>query len=338
MAELEVLSESHDVQEIRAVPLAIAGAGAKFAPIPDLLKVSAKNSQLYSGSLWMMTSGSWQIRLSVEGTQGHGVLAVPVASFARSSKRMQFGLGALLSVLGLFLVGGLIAIIGAASREAKLPADQQPTDADRRRSRTATVIGVIILLVIVWGSNAWWNSEAEDYSQRIYKPLQMSASLNGAELSLQMSEPGWMQASRPELAAFRVFTRKIDDLVPDHGHIMHLYAIRQPGLDVVYHLHPEARENGSFTLTLPSVAAGHYKLYADIVHANGFPETMVTAIDLPVITSRPLSGDDAAATAEPWQKAPPPPLCSPCPMATKWSGFAVKNRSWQKRPRRLTFA
>ena len=54
-----------------------------------------------------------------------------------------------------------------------------------------------------------------------------------------MSEPGWMQAKTLQLAAFRVFTRKMDDLVPDHGHIMHLYAIRQPGLDAVYHLHPE---------------------------------------------------------------------------------------------------
>jgi len=95
----------------------------------------------------------------------------------------------------------------------------------------------------------------------------------------------------------------MDDLVPDHGHIMHLYAIRQPGLDALYLLHPEQRESGTFTLTLPSMVAGRYKLYADIVHANGFPETMVTEIDIPALTSRPLAGDDASAVTEPWQKS-----------------------------------
>ena len=301
VAELEVRSESPGVSEMRAVPLAMAGAGAKFAPIPDSLKVSPGDPRFFTGSLWMMTSGSWQVRLTVDGTQGQGVLSVPVPAFARSSKRMDLGLGAMLSILGLFLVSGLVAIIGAASREAKLDSGQQPAPANLRSGRKATIIGAIILLAVVWGGNAWWNSEAVDYSRRIYKPLQMSATLNGAELSLQMREPGWMQANNVRLAAYRVFTRKMDDLVPDHGHIMHLYVIRQPGLDAVYHLHPEQKENGVFRLALPSIAAGLYKLYADIVHANGFPETMVAEMDLPPLSSRPLTGDDAAASAQPWQ-------------------------------------
>jgi hypothetical protein len=303
VAEIEVRSETPGIHDIRAVPLAIAGAGSKFAPIADPLKVSSQDPQFFAGSLWMMTSGSWQVRLTVEGAQGQGILSVPVPSFARSSKSMELGLGAILSVLGLFLMVGMVAMIGAATREAKLEAGQEPSPANLRSGRKATMIGAIIVLAVVFGGNAWWNSEANDYSQRIYKPLGMSARLKGADLSLRMSEPGWMQANSVQLAAFRVFTRKMDDLVPDHGHIMHLYAIRQPGLDAVYHLHPQQGENGTFTLTLPSMEAGHYKLYADIVHANGFPETMVTEIDIPALTSRPLSGDDASVVTEPWQKS-----------------------------------
>lgn len=305
VAEIEVRSESPGIRNISAVPLAIKGAGSKLAPVPDLLKVSSQDSQFFTGSLWMMTSGSWQVRLSVDGAQGQGTLSVPVASFARSSKRMAVGLGLILSVLGVFLVTGLVAIIGAASREAKLDAGQQPSPANLRSGRKATLIGGVIVLAVVFGSNYWWNSEASEYSQRIYKPLLMSASRDDASLSLRMREPGWMQADSVESAAYRVFTRKRDDLVPDHGHIMHLYAIRQPGLDVIYHLHPEQREDGTFKLTLPSMAAGHYKLYADIVHANGFPETMVTEIDLPELNSRPLAGDDASASTVPWQQASP---------------------------------
>lgn len=303
VAEIEVRSESPGVRGIKAVPLAITGAGSKFAPIADSLKASPQDPQFFTGSLWMMTAGSWQARLTVDGAQGEGTLSIPVPSFARASRQMQWGLGLILSVVGIFLVSGLIAIIGAASREAKLDPGQQPAETNLRSGRKATFIGGAIVLALVFGGNYWWNSEANDYNQRIYKPLRMAARLNGGELSLRMSEPGWMQGITLEQAAYRVFVRKMDDLVPDHGHIMHLYAIRQPGLDVVYHLHPEQRESGSFALQLPSMIAGHYRLYADIVHADGFPETMVAEIDLPALTGRPLAGDDASAFADPWQKA-----------------------------------
>jgi len=96
----------------------------------------------------------------------------------------------------------------------------------------------------------------------------------------------------------------MDDLVPDHNHLMHLYALREPGLDVVYHLHPDLVETGLFRLALPNMPAGTYKLYGDIVHANGFAETMVTSIALPAITGPALAGDDATGSAKPWTEAP----------------------------------
>jgi hypothetical protein len=51
--------------------------------------------------------------------------------------------------------------------------------------------------------------------------------------------------------------------------------------------------------------AGLYRLYADIVHANGFPETPVGQVNIPEgFTGRPLQGDDASGSAIPWQNAP----------------------------------
>src|SRR5437879_1439195 len=78
VAELEVRSESSGVTEIRAVPLPMEGSGAKFAPVPDRLKVSKDDPHFFTGSLWMMTTGSWQIRLNVSGSQGAGVISVPI--------------------------------------------------------------------------------------------------------------------------------------------------------------------------------------------------------------------------------------------------------------------
>ena len=40
---------------------------------------------------------------------------------------------------------------------------------------------------------------------------------------------------------------------------------------------------------LPAVSAGHYRIFADIVHRSGFPETMVGAIDLPDLTGKALA-------------------------------------------------
>src|SRR5215470_1462729 len=101
----------------------------------------------------------------------------------------------------------------------------------------------------------------------------------GNILDLKMVDPGWIRS------------RQLDDFVPDHNHIMHLYAIRWPAMDVVFHLHPDQVGSGEFRLDLPTIPAGTYHLYADVVHANGFPETLVTSLTLPYTHGRELAGD-----------------------------------------------
>ncbi|MDQ6707727.1 MAG: hypothetical protein M3Z85_17335, partial [Acidobacteriota bacterium] len=126
----------------------------------------------------------------------------------------------------------------------------------------------------------------------VYKPLQMTAALDQENrLTLQLKDPGW-------------FTfRRLDDLIPDHNHLMHLFAIRMPGMDSMWHLHPAEGGAGIFTLDLPSMPAGRYKLFADIVHENGLAETAVTQADFPAIAGRVLAGDDAAGVAPPVSQA-----------------------------------
>lgn len=106
-------------------------------------------------------------------------------------------------------------------------------------------------------------------------------------LDLKLHDPGWLQV------------RKLDDFIPDHDHLMHLYMIRWPQMDVVYHLHPEPVSTGEFQLPLPSMPAGTYRLYADVVHAAGFPETIVGSVALPSIAGRALESDDAEGTDSP---------------------------------------
>ena len=86
-------------------------------------------------------------------------------------------------------------------------------------------------------------------------------------------------------------------MIPDHGHLMHTFLLRVPAMDRFYHLHPEQTNDGSFTLRLPTIPSGKYKVFADIVRGTGFPETMVSEIDLPDVKGEPLSGDDSGVEA-----------------------------------------
>ncbi|MCU1294108.1 MAG: hypothetical protein JWP08_2958, partial [Bryobacterales bacterium] len=168
--------------------------------------------------------------------------------------------------------------------------------------RVGMLIAFAVVMAVIWYGRKWWNTEAASYSHNVYKPLQMSAVTHGDLLTLTLREPGWLEGRNLDALPR---TRTIDDLVPDHGHLMHLYALREPGLDIVYHLHPALQHAGVFELKLPSVPAGNYKLYADIVHESGFPETLVTSLNLPGQPGRALSGDDAMATAPAWSQSPP---------------------------------
>ncbi len=304
VAQVEVRAEAAGIREMSVTPLSLGQTGEQNAPTPDLLRRSNTDPQFFAGALWLMTDGSSQVRIKVEGAQGSGVLAVPVAAVARTTRSMQWQLGVILSVLGLFLVGGITAICGAAVREAKLPEGLAPAPLQVRRGRIAMAAAFGVIALVLWGGKSWWDSDAAVYRDRIYKPLNMQADLQEKTLTLKLSEPGWMQA-QPNRVTRILFIRKMDDLVPDHDHLMHLYAIREPALDVIYHLHPDQSGPDDFRLQLPNMPPGEYQLYADVVHANGLPETLTARLALPqgIAASRPLAGDDAAAETEPVSQA-----------------------------------
>jgi hypothetical protein len=281
VAEVEIRVRSKDISQVRIVPTPMSGAGAKFAPTPDVAQPSKEDAQYFTGGLWMMTSGSWQVKVLVDGSEGKGELAVPVPALANRTETMQFGLGAVLAVLTLILVLGAISIAGAASREAQLEPGEQPQPAHHRKARIAMTVTALVVAGILYRGNSWWNAEANNYARIIYKPLQMKPSFEAGILRLNLSDPGWLP-------------RKVDDFLPDHNHLMHLYVIRLPQMERVWHLHPDMTSSGVFTHTLPPMPAGRYGLYADVVHESGLPETIVAEIDLPDVAGKPLSGDDAA--------------------------------------------
>jgi len=110
VAELEIRAETPGITSISAVPLPMVGAAAKFAPVPDELKRSSSDPQFFTGSLWMMQAGSWQIKVTATGNQGRGTVSVPIPSAATTTKKMTSGLSLVLLGLMGFLVLGAVAM------------------------------------------------------------------------------------------------------------------------------------------------------------------------------------------------------------------------------------
>jgi hypothetical protein len=318
VATVEVRTDS-PVNALRITPVPLVGEGAKHAPTPDAMQVEPGAPGSFSGSLWLMTTGSWQVRFDVDGAQGtyHG--AVPVPAVALRVMTMQRPLGMLLGVLGIVLIVGFAGIIAAATREACLAPGNRPAQAQRRRSRIAGGLTFAVLVVTCALGNKWWNVDAANYAGSLYHPLAMTPTLDGSVLTLAL---GSKQTNNDP-----VHVSSPPDLLEDHGKLMHLYAIRSPQMDAVFHLHPKLTSDWKFTDALPAMPPGEYRLFADIVHRNGFPETLTTTINVPPgMSTRPLAYDDA--------EAEPPPISGGelPPKMTFSDGYAMV---WD-RPAKLT--
>ncbi|MEO7134264.1 MAG: hypothetical protein ABI024_08585 [Vicinamibacterales bacterium] len=285
VADVEVLTTSDDVRDVRIVPLPLSGVGAQFAPAADRAQRSGDDRRLFTGHLWLMGAGAWQVRITAHGDRGDGTLSVPVPTLPQSTLAMTTGLRVLLFVFMVLLAGGFVAIISAMAREARLGAGEVLDQRARRRGRIAGAIATAIIGGVLFLGNMWWSVEATAYDRYVYKPLTAAPALSAdGTLSLELHDPGW------------IGSRRVDDFVPDHGHLMHLFVL-SPELDRLWHLHPDEVRTGAFQHRMPALPGGNYQLFADLVHATGVSETVVAALETAYVSGTPLSGDDSAWAA-----------------------------------------
>jgi hypothetical protein len=157
----------------------LTGEASKHPPTADAMKVSKDDAQFFTGSLWLMSTGSWQVRFQVEGTLGSAVASVPVAAMSTQILKMQRPLGSLLGVLGLVLVLGMAGIVGAAVMEARLRPGVEPDAARRRGGLIAGGVALVLALVAVYWGGKWWNVEAADYSAKMHRNSELVPTLEG---------------------------------------------------------------------------------------------------------------------------------------------------------------
>src|SRR5580704_16364467 len=62
VASVEVRSSGANISSIHITPLPITGEASKHPPASDPMARSPADPAFFTGSLWMMASGSWQVR------------------------------------------------------------------------------------------------------------------------------------------------------------------------------------------------------------------------------------------------------------------------------------
>jgi hypothetical protein len=298
VAGIEVRSSgaagSTEIDSISITPVPMTGEAADHPPTPDVMKRSASDPAFFTGSLWLMASGSWEVRFAVSGASGQYTTAVPVPAAALSTMTMHRSLGITLGMLGLLLLIGMAGVVAAAVRDARLAPGATASAALRRRALYASAASLVLMAVLVWGGAKWWQVDAADYAAGVFRPLTMEPVLDGNRLQLNVIS----SKANPNDRDGR--SRSNDDFLPDHGHLMHLYVIRWPEMDAVFHLHPAPAGKGEFRVALPAMPAGEYRLYGDVVHRNGFPETLVASVKVPEgMAGGPLDGEDAEGRPAP---------------------------------------
>jgi hypothetical protein len=288
IARVQIEVTSGIVKGITVTPVYVNGKDQGLPPAADTMQPSA-DPHWFSGQVWLMESGVWNLRAEVAGPQGIGKLVIPVPAYARRTLPMQRGLGALLFALMLLLAVGIISIAGAAAREGILASAVTPSSRNVHLGRIAMVVSTVLVLTILALGNWWWDAQAADLKHTmLYNAPPLKVSYQTGQLTLKMEENFWHQTRKDQWSM---------SLIPDHGHLMHLFLLRVPAMDRFYHLHPEQISEGLFSVKLPDVARGSYKVFADIVRGTGFPETMVSEINLPAVPGGPYAGDDSGVSA-----------------------------------------
>lgn len=303
VATVEVRSSGAAITSLKVTPLPVTGEASKHPPAADVMEASKVDAAFYTGAVWMMAGGTWQVRFDIDGAAGHQQASVPVVAVPLSVLTMDKGMGTILAVLGLFLVVTMAGVVGASVGEARLLPGAEPTAGMVRVKRIATAASLVVMALAVVGGLHWWNVEAAGYSERVFKPAPTTASLTGNQLDLVVSAaPGRDSRRGPPPAGPKAEGTKANpqDYLLDHGKIMHLYAIRWPEMDAAFHLHPSLAARQDFRAMLPAMPPGHYRLFGDVVHTNGFPETLLAQVDVPAnMSATALDPDDAKAEAAP---------------------------------------
>ncbi|CAN5124691.1 hypothetical protein BH20GEM2_BH20GEM2_17130 [soil metagenome] len=317
LADVTIRVQRDGVRRVTAVPVQ-ADAEEGAAPPPDVAEPVPGDPELYSVQLWLMAVGAYGIDVTVEGSRGTGTVSVPVTAIATRRLEMQRPLGIALAGVGLFLVVGLLTLVGASVRESGLPPGETPDRKRKRRARGAMAGTGLFLALLLFGGWTWWQAEEANFERFLNWTLDSDASVQrvGGDrvLDLAITDSLWLM--RNDEAWLRRNRRgELAPLIPDHGKLMHMFLVRDDK-GAFAHLHPVPRDSTDFLVTLPPLPAGRYRIYGDIVRENGMTHTLVSDVELPPPAAAAGDGDASSGAR----------AAAPDPDDAWWVAGALGNR------------
>jgi hypothetical protein len=251
-------------------------AGSKGAPSPDAMR-QVEGTMTFSGSLWLMARGAYTVDVIVDGPGGVGNVLVPVASVATGRLGLSRGFGAVLVVIGLFLVAGLVTIVYKAAGESLVEPGRSPAPASVHTARIAGGVAFAVIALLIFGGSRWWSALDTQYQESMYEPAKLPASIRNGVLHVEPT----------------------GRFVPDHGKLMHLFMVRASDMRVFAHLHPEPVDTAlvpALAAPLPPLPVGRYHVFADVVQQTGFERTLVASLDVVADSSPPARSALASRT------------------------------------------
>jgi hypothetical protein len=282
LSDVTIRVQGEGVRRVTAVPVQ-AGAEKDAVPPPDVATPVPGDPELYSVQLWLMAVGAYSINVRVEGTRGAGTASVPVTAIATRRLEMQRPLGITLIGIGLFLIVGLLTLVGAGVRESVLPPGEAPDPKRTNRARGAMAGTGIFVAVLLLGGWTWWQSEDAGFSRLLNWTFASQATVTqvGPDrvLNLAITDSAWLMRN-DEAWLRRNGWNALSPLIPDHGKLMHMFVVRKDK-QAFAHLHPVPHDSSAFMVTLPPLPAGNYRVYGDIVRENGMTHTLVSDVDIP---------------------------------------------------------
>jgi len=248
-------------------------AGRDASPSPVRAIQASGDPHLFTGELWLLRDGSYNVTVSVASSLGQGMVNVPVTSGTFQRPVMSPALQAILAILGVALLFGGVRIVGAAARDASLIPGNAPTRVEFRRSHRAMLVtGLVLSSAVGAGAWRWRNLDLEFQGTSLYEPIPISAEVRTIGTL-------WMLHLAPKQGT--TVNPRWDRLVTDHGKLMHLFLVRDGDAGVFAHLHPVRRDERTFEAVLPPLPAGNYCLYGEVTRANGSTQTLTARVAIP---------------------------------------------------------
>jgi len=157
------------------------------------------------------------------GTGGEGQCRRPVPAYAQRTLGMQKTTGLVLAGLMIFLTVSLVSIFGAAARESQLEPGIEIPAAGRSRARIVmAVAAVAVVRHSVFGRQCGGRRLPRPRRTPTFTKRHRSKfSLSGENTLVLKIGPSPWHEQRKQM--------QLDSIIPDHGHLMHLFLLRMAG-------------------------------------------------------------------------------------------------------------